>query len=114
MRKNNRNQTVKYPSNFFTTSELLGENPDFVEITLRVRLQQMVSSNELAEIGVSHNGRGRPNKVYAVSPIDPRVVGMAKEAGIMLHEQYDALLAAADPKPSDCGQSSEEMISLAA
>ena len=63
-RKNKTNLTVTWPSNVFTIKELNVLNPDFVEITLRVRIKKAIESSEITDIGVLHNGKGRPTLVF--------------------------------------------------
>ena len=63
-RKNKTNLTVTWPSNIFTIKELNAKNPDFVEITLRVRMKKAMESGEITDIGVLHNGKGRPTLVF--------------------------------------------------
>jgi|NOAtaT_7_FD_contig_21_1942786_length_458_multi_10_in_0_out_0_1 hypothetical protein len=63
-RKNKTNLTVTWPSNIFTIKELNVLNPDFVEITLRVRIKKAIESSEITDIGVLHNGKGRPTLVF--------------------------------------------------
>jgi hypothetical protein len=63
-RKNKTNLTVTWPSNIFTIKELNAQNPEFVEITLRVRMKKAMESGEITDIGVLHNGKGRPTLVF--------------------------------------------------
>ena len=63
-RKNKTNLTVTWPSNIFTIKELNAQNPEFVEITLRVRMKKAIESGEITDIGVLHNGKGRPTLVF--------------------------------------------------
>lgn len=63
-RKNKTNLTVTWPSNVFTIKELNAQNTDFVEITLRVRMKKAIDSGEITDIGVLHNGKGRPTLVF--------------------------------------------------
>jgi hypothetical protein len=63
-RKNKTNLTVTWPSNIFTIKELNAKNPEFVEITLRVRMKKAIESGEITDIGVLHNGKGRPTLVF--------------------------------------------------
>ena len=63
-RKNKTNLTLTWPSNIFTIKELNAQNPDFVEITLRVRMKKAMESGEITDIGVLHNGKGRPTLVF--------------------------------------------------
>ena len=63
-RKNKTNLTITWPSNIFTIKELNEANKEFVEITLRVRLKRAIESGEVNDIGVIHNGKGRPTIVF--------------------------------------------------
>lgn len=63
-RKNKTNLTINWPTNTFTIKELNDANPEFVEITLRVRLKKAIETGEVNEMGVLHNGKGRPTIVF--------------------------------------------------
>ena len=78
---------MKYPSNneYFTIKSLWAINPDFVEITLRVRLKKAIEEEKtVVEIGCKNTGNGRPIKAFAMTPVNPLVLEKAKTDGIML------------------------------
>ena len=85
-RKNKTNLTVTWPKNIFTIEELNQKNPEFVNITLRVRLKKSISDNMVSEVGYLHNGKGRPRLVLACSPITQEHIAEAKSKGVVLKD----------------------------
>ena len=83
-RKNKTNLTVTWPSNIFTIKELNAQNPDFVEITLRVRMKKAIDSSEITEIGVLHNGKGRPTLVFVPGTPTKEHIEEAKSRQVIL------------------------------
>jgi len=89
-RKNNTNLTVVWPSAsvYFTIKDLFNLNPDFVPITLRVRLKKAIDSEKtVGVIGTTNPGKGRPCLVFAMRPVLQSVLDSAKSAGIQLDDQ---------------------------
>ena len=86
-RKNKTNLTVIWPSNVFTIKELNANNPEFVEITLRVRMKKAMESGEITEIGVLHNGKGRPTLVHVFGSITKSIIEDAKNKGVHLNRE---------------------------
>lgn len=88
-RKNRTNLVMKWPSKdeYFTIESLWkGMNPDFIEITLRVRLKKAIEEDKtVAEIGSKNMGFGRPIKVFAMTPVNPTVLEKAQKDGVMLN-----------------------------
>jgi hypothetical protein len=85
-RKNKTNLTVTWPSNVFTIKELNANNPEFVEITLRVRMKKAMESGEITEIGVLHNGKGRPTLVFAYGTPTKEHIEEAKSRQVILKD----------------------------
>lgn len=85
-RKNKTNLTVSWPSNIFTIEELNNHNPEFINITLRVRLKSAISNNEVSEIGYLHNGKGRPRLVLCHGNITPEHITQSKERGVIFKD----------------------------
>jgi hypothetical protein len=85
-RKNKTNLTVKWPKNIFTIKELNAANPEFVEITLRVRLKKAIESGEVNEMGVLHNGKGRPTIVFVHGNPSSNHIEEAKSREVLLKE----------------------------
>lgn len=85
-RKNKTNLTVKWPKNIFTIKELNAENPEFVEITLRVRLKKAIESGEVSEMGVLHNGKGRPTIMFVCGNPTADHIEEAKSREVILKE----------------------------
>ena len=51
----------------FTVADLKELHPDFISITLRVRLTQWIESNQVKEIGIIERKGKRPAKVFQLS-----------------------------------------------
>jgi len=85
-RKNKTNLVVLWPTNIFTIEELNNANPDFVNITLRVRLKKAIDNGEVGEVGYLHNGKGRPRVVLACTPITQNHITEAKNRGCVLKD----------------------------
>lgn len=89
-RKNKTNLSMHWPTNteYFTIKSLMENNPNFVEITLRVRLKKAIDEEKLvSEIGYKNNGLGRPTLVFAMNPINPIVLEKAVKDNINLKSQ---------------------------
>lgn len=92
-RKNRTNQSVTWPSTpYFTILELHKLNPKFVNITLRVRLTNAIESGKVAEIGSVPGGKGRPQKVFALTPVSKLTFEKAKQNNINLVDNYEKLI----------------------
>jgi hypothetical protein len=83
-RKNKTNLTVTWPSNIFTIKELNAQNPEFVEITLRVRMKKAMETGEITDIGVLHNGKGRPTLVFVHGTPTKEHIEEAKSRQVIL------------------------------
>jgi len=82
-RKNKTNLNVEWPTeSFFTIKDLWKVNPQFVNITLRVRLTKAISTGQVVEIGNKTGGQGRPEKVFALTPVSQETLDAAKGQGI--------------------------------
>lgn len=92
-RKNRTNQSVTWPSTpYFTILELHKLNPKFVNITLRVRLTNAIEAGKVAEIGSVPGGKGRPQKVFALTPVSKLTFEKAKQDNINLVDNYEKLI----------------------
>lgn len=90
--KNKVRQTVTWPTTpYFTLMQLWKDfNPKFKEITLRVRLVKSIEEDGIvAEIGYIPGTLGRPQKVYAMTPVTKETLTKAKENGIELVEKAE-------------------------
>lgn len=93
-RKNKTNQTVVWPTTpYFTVKNLEALNPSFVLITLRVRLSNAKDEDgTVAEIGFIPGGKGRPQKVFAMTPVTQMMLDKAEQDGIQLVENAKKLV----------------------
>lgn len=95
IRKNKTDQEVVWPTTtYFTIKEQLWKkyNPKFVEITLRVRLAKAIEEGTVAEIGSIPGGKGRPQKVFALTPVTQTIIDKARQDGITLVDNYEKLI----------------------
>lgn len=100
-RKNKTNLTVKWPISTFTIKELNESNPDFVEITLRVRLKKAIETGEVNEMGVLHNGKGRPTIVFVHGTPTQAHIDEAKSREVILKDNMTINVLSVDAtKPS--------------
>jgi hypothetical protein len=92
-RKNKTNLNVVWPKTpFFTIEELWASNPEFVNITLRVRLTKAIEAGKVVEFGHKTGGQGRPKKIFALTPLTDAIVQAAKNQNMALADNLDALL----------------------
>jgi hypothetical protein len=90
-RTNKTNLVVKWLPNYFTIKQLLANNSNFVQITLRSRLDLAKQSGLVTDIGHIHNGKGRPELVFAMTPVAKETLESARNAGILFNEKYNAI-----------------------
>lgn len=84
-RKNKTNLVINWPEHgkLFTIKDLLNENPEFVEITLRVRLDKAIKKEKTVSIiGHKNTGKGRPTMILAMTPVTQEMLNSAYETGI--------------------------------
>jgi hypothetical protein len=95
-RKNKTNQVLNMPkASFYTLKELFDLNTHFnAEITIRVRHTKMIEDGKVAEIGAVAGGKGRPQKVFAVTPVTQNLLSKAKSENINLVDNADKLVNA--------------------
>lgn len=89
--KNNTKNKIIWPRKMhFTIDELFALNPQFnAEITLRVRItgeNGEIVKGKVAEIGCIRGQQGRPQKVYALTPITKIILEKAKADGIDIEQ----------------------------
>lgn len=96
-RKNKTNQVVVWPSTMFFAIEkdLLKLNPTFKKITLRVRLANAIKEGKVSEIGSIPNpkGKGRPIKMFAMTPVTQNMLDKAKSEEITLVDNSEKLVS---------------------
>jgi hypothetical protein len=88
-RKNKTNLVVTWPEHgkLFTIKDLLAANPEFVEITLRVRVDKAIKKERtVAVIGYKNTGKGRPTMMLAMAPITQEFLDAAYATGIQTPE----------------------------
>ncbi len=87
-----RHKTITWPTApFFTIRDLHRLNPRFVEITLRVRFTKEIESGNVAEIGSLNGGKGRPIKVFTLTPITDAKLRQAVAQKINLADAFLAI-----------------------
>lgn len=92
-RKNKTNQSVTWPTTtYFTIADLHKLNPKFVNITLRVRLANAIEESKVVEIGSVPGGKGRPQKVFSLTPVTQNTLNKAKADSINLVDNSEKLV----------------------
>ena len=92
-KKNKTNQVVAWPTaTLFTIQELHRLNPKFVNITLRVRLSNAILAGKVAEIGSIPGEKGRPQKVFSLTPVSKLTLDKARSEQINLVDNADKLV----------------------
>lgn len=95
VRKNKTNQSVTWPTtSYFTIEELFALNPKFVLITLRVRLANAIDDGKVVAIGSIPGGKGRPPKVFSMTPVTQITINKAKANNITMVDNYQKLVNA--------------------
>lgn len=85
---------------YFTTADLIGLNPNFKKITLRVRLKKAVDElRSVAVIGTLKGLAGRPALVYTLTPVAKAAVDEAVANGVVLVSESE-LVKILDVVPS--------------
>ena len=102
-RKNRTNLVVNWPSRdtYFTIKQLHAINPQFVLITLTVRVDKAVNiTNSVACIGTYKGPIGAPSKVYAMTPVSQKVITLARDNGVEIvgSSELVRLLEIRDPQ----------------
>ncbi len=91
--KNKTNQVVTWPTaTLFTIKELHRLNPKFVEITLRVRLTNAITAGKVVEIGSIPGDKGRPPKIFSLTPVTQNTLNKARTEGVTLVDNADKLI----------------------
>lgn len=85
---------LKLPiSQWYTLEDVFNLNPQFThKITARVRHTNAIEEGKTAEIGCILGGKGRPQKVYALTPVSKLILDAAKVKGIDLIEKAEEKL----------------------
>ena len=94
-RKNKTKQIVNWPAKdgHFTIKDLVALNPHMLtsatppsDITLRVRLSKAIAEDHtITEIGSKNMNKGRPIKVFAFTPVNPKILDRVRADGIILN-----------------------------
>lgn len=97
-RKNKTNQSVVWPvTAYFTIADLHKLNSKFVNITLRVRLANAIEDGKVAEIGFVSGGKGRPPKVYSLTPVQQTTLNKVTADGLHLIDNAEKLVNVTTP-----------------
>lgn len=93
-RKNQTNQELNMPTAaYYTLRQLFDLNKHIpAEITIRVKHSRKIENREVAELGTQTGGKGRPQKVFAITPITPTLIARAKADHINLVDNADKLV----------------------
>jgi|TARA_S200002703_G_scaffold30656_1_gene26622 hypothetical protein len=91
-----KNKTINWPDSTFTIDDVHKLNPDFVNITLRVRIKDAVDKYDIEEIGSIPNGKGRPKKLFVVAPVKQHHLDEAKEKNANINSHINITVASVD------------------
>ena len=98
-RKNKTNLNLEFPKTpYFTIEELHQLNAEFVNITLRVRFMKVIEAGEAIEIGNKTGGQGRPQKVFALTPVAKETFEEARKS-IVLISGWEKMVDKSGPFP---------------
>ena len=93
--KNKSSQLLNLPkTTYYTLQDVFDINPQFndIFITVRVRHTKMIEAGKVVEIGSIPGGKGRPPKVYAVTPVTQITLAKARANNINLVDNADKLV----------------------
>lgn len=111
-RKNKTNLSVTWPSTpFFTIEDLHCLNDKFINITLRVRLASCIEDGIVAEIGSVPGGKGRPKKVFSLTPVTRFTLERAAKDNVTLVDNAEKLITVMTVTSSPNKQYSQVQIS---
>lgn len=88
-RKNKTNSQLKLMTGHFTITQLMSENIDMKEITLRVKLKKLVDDGTVTELGTLHMAKGRPKLVFATAPLSKQTIESARTEGVLFSESMN-------------------------
>ena len=109
-RKNKTGLNMTWPTGIFTIEECHAANPDFINITLRVRIKNAIKDGVLNELGYLHNGKGRPRVVMVQGTITQEHIAAAKSRSVVLKKDLVVnLTSIATPKTEEQTQESAEV-----
>lgn len=99
-RKNNVSRELVLPiskDNYFTIGDLVKLNPTLLtasnsEITIRVKLTKKIEDGTVAELGALTGGKGRPQKVFALTPVTQAAYNKAKAENINFVDGAEKLI----------------------
>jgi len=97
-RKNNTRRALEFPTTtYFTIRDVVQLNPQMrtvseSDITIRVRLSNAIGEGKVAEIGSVPGGKGRPQKVFSMTPVTQTTLNKAKQDGINLADGAEKLV----------------------
>lgn len=72
----------------FTFQDFCRLNPHFKGITLRVRLAKEIESGKVAAVATVPGGKGRPQKVFAFTPITEDILDEVISQEYNLADEY--------------------------
>ena len=99
-RKNNTRHALVFPTSaYFTIRDVVKLNQAMLtasksDITIRVRLLKAIEDGKIAEIGSLPGGKGRPNKVFVMTPVTQLVINRVKADKINPVDNVDRLVHA--------------------
>lgn len=107
-RKNKTNQLLTLPTtSYFSIQDVVDLNPHMLtsaakgnDITIRVRLMKSIEDGKVVEIGSVPGGKGRPKKVFSMTPVSKTTLNRAMAENVTLVDNADKLVNVMSVKSS--------------
>lgn len=116
-RQNKTGQVVNWPTSFYVVDNVVdptdgttplpsnipslwNQNPHFILITLRVRLNNAIQANQVVSLGTIKGEKGRPKLVYANVPVSQETIEAARAAGVTLNQNIPHVVNVMSVTPS--------------
>jgi len=93
-----KDKKINWPKSTFTIDNLQELNPEFVNITLRVKLRELLDKYEIEEIGSIPNGKGRPKKLFVKHPVTEKHIEEAKLKNANINYSVNITVASVNDK----------------
>ena len=88
-------------------------NPNIIHITTRSKTSRAIKDGKVVEIGHIPGGKGRPRKVYSLSPVTQEMLSTAEKEGIILVDNASKLIhvvSVSDEIPASAVSKPSEMV----
>jgi hypothetical protein len=91
------NAAIEWPSNtHFTIDDLAKQYPNFINITLRFRVNRAIDNKEIVAIGKIKPAIGRPRLVFVKANPSAEILAAATAAGVLPIEEKTSTVTVAE------------------